>query len=76
MEDDLQFFEIEDNLNFIFKMEDNLNYFEHGRRPQFYLKKDDLIVFENGRRPKIFSKRKTTSIFYFDALIDLFYSNF
>jgi hypothetical protein len=36
LEDDLNFWQMEDDLIFIWKMEDNLNFLENGRQPQFF----------------------------------------
>ena len=66
MEDDIIFFELEDNLNFLLngrrpqknnatnkklKLKNN-NIFENGRGPQFIEKGRRLNFFENGRLPQ------------------------
>jgi hypothetical protein len=43
MEDDLNFFKMEDNLNFFSKMEDDLIFFQNGRQP----KKSKIRVSKN-----------------------------
>jgi hypothetical protein len=62
MEDNLYFFKMEDNLNFLgkwkttsffWKMENNLNMFKE-RRPQFFFEMEDNLNFlANGRRPHL-----------------------
>ena len=54
---------MEENLNFL-EMEDDLNLFENGRQHHFFLMEDDLNVFGKWNTTSIFFKWKTTSVFF------------
>ena len=54
---------MEDDLNF-WQMEDNLNILANGRRPKYFGKmEDDLNIVRNKRLPQYFDKWKATPIF-------------